>query len=193
LAKAAAAGKRGLERAVTDGLKAMQAKVPTVARVVNGWQMNTDTMGVYGNYYLKRAIVALVGLGANVPEDAVYPLNLGDADGKLLTGANRYLLHFAKNEIPPVGAFWSITLYDKEGFPTTNVLNRCAIGNRDELKFNSDGSVDLYFQQEAPGKDRESNWLPAPAGDFNLAMRLYAPKAEVLDGRWAPPAIKRVQ
>jgi hypothetical protein len=193
LAKADAAGKRGLERAVTDGLKAMQAKVPTVARVVNGWQMNTDTMGVYGNYYLKRAIVALVGLGANVPEDAVYPLNLGDADGKLLTGANRYLLHFAKNEIPPVGAFWSITLYDKEGFPTTNVLNRCAIGNRDELKFNSDGSVDLYFQQEAPGKDRESNWLPAPAGDFNLAMRLYAPKAEVLDGRWAPPAIKRVQ
>jgi hypothetical protein len=193
LAKADAAGKRGLERAVTDGLKAMQAKVPTVARVVNGWQMNTDTMGVYGNYYLKRAIVALVGLGANVPEDAVYPLNLGDADGKLLTGANRYLLHFAKNEIPPVGAFWSITLYDKEGFPTTNVLNRCAIGNRDELKFNSDGSVDLYFQQEAPGKDRESNWLPAPAGDFNLAMRLYAPKAEVLDGRWAPPAIKRMQ
>ena len=176
-----------------DGLKAMQAKIPTLARVVNGWQMNTDTMGVYGNYYLKRAIVALVGLGANLPEDAVYPLNLGDADGKPLNGANRYVLHFAKNEIPPVDAFWSITLYDKDGFPTANVLNRNAIGDRDELKYNPDGSVDLYFQHESPGKDKESNWLPAPAGDFNLCMRLYAPKSEVLDGRWAPPAVKRVQ
>ena len=193
LGKADAAIKRGLERAVPDGLKGMQEKIPTLARAVNGWQMNTDTMGVYGNYYLKRAIVALVGLGANLPEDAIYPLNLGDADGKPLTGANKYLLHFAKSEIPPVGAFWSVTLYDKDGFQTANVLNRNAIGDRDELKFNTDGSVDLYFQHESPGKDRESNWLPAPAGDFNLCMRLYAPKGEVLDGRWAPQAIRRVQ
>jgi hypothetical protein len=193
LGKADAAIKRGLERAVPDGLKGMQAKIPTLARVVNGWQMNTDTMGVYGNYYLKRAIVALVGLGANLPEDAIYPLNLGDADAKPLTGANKYLLHFAKNEIPPVGAFWSVTLYDQAGFQTANVLNRNAIGDRDELKYNSDGSVDLYFQRESLGKDRESNWLPAPAGDFNLCMRLYAPKDEVLDGRWTPPAIRRVQ
>ena len=193
LGKADAAIKHGLERAVPDGLKGMQEKIPTLARAVNGWQMNTDTMGVYGNYYLKRAIVALVGLGANLPEDAIYPLNLGDADGKPLTGANKYLLHFAKSEIPPVGAFWSVTLYDKDGFQTANVLNRNAIGDRDELKFNTDGSVDLYFQHESPGKDRESNWLPAPAGDFNLCMRLYAPKGEVLDGRWAPQAIRRVQ
>ena len=193
LGKADAAIKRGLERAVSDGLKGMQAKIPTLARVVNGWQMNTDTMGVYGNYYLKRAIVALVGLGANLPEDAIYPLNLGDADGKPLTGANRYVQHFSKDEIPPVGAFWSITMYDKDGFQIANVLNRYAIGDRDELKYNTDGSVDLYFQNESPGKERESNWLPAPARDFNLCMRLYAPKGEVLDGRWAPSAIKRVQ
>jgi hypothetical protein len=171
----------------------MRAKIPTLARVVNGWQMNTDTMGVYGNYYLKRAIVAMVGLGANVPEDAVYPLNIGDADSKPLNGTNKYVLQFAKNEIPPAAAFWSITLYDKDGFPTANVLNRNAIGDRDELKFNADGSLDLYFQNESPGKDKESNWLPAPTGDFNLAMRLYAPKLEVLDGRWAPPPIRRVQ
>ena len=100
--KAAPAVKRALERAAPDALKAMRAKIPTLARVVNGWQMNTDTMGVYGNYYLKRAIVALVGLGANLPEDAVYPLNFSDADGKPLTGANKYALHFDKNEIPPV-------------------------------------------------------------------------------------------
>jgi hypothetical protein len=88
LGKADPAVMRALERAARDALKAMRAKIPTLARVVNGWQMNTDTMGVYGNYYLKRAIVALVGLGANLPEDAVYPLNMGDADGKPLIGAN---------------------------------------------------------------------------------------------------------
>ena len=93
----------------------MRAKIPTLARVVNGWQMNTDTMGVYGNYYLKRAIVALVGLGANLPEDAVYPLNISDADGKPLTGANKYVLHFDKSEIPPVRAFWSITFTTRTG------------------------------------------------------------------------------
>jgi hypothetical protein len=182
-----------LERAAPDAIKGMREKIPTLARVVNGWQMNTDTMGVYGNYYLKRAIVALVGLGANVPEDAVYPLNLGDADGKPLTGASKYVLHFAKSEIPPVEAFWSITLYDKDGFATANTLNRNAIGDRDELKFNTDGSLDLYFQNKSPGKDRESNWLPAPTEAFNLTMRLYAPKLEIRDGRWAPPAITKMQ
>lgn len=185
--------KRALERAASDALKAMKQKIPTLARVVNGWQMNTDTMGVYGNYYLKRSIVALVGLGANLPEDAVYPLNLGDADGKPLTGLNKYALHFAKSEIPPVEAFWSITLYDKDGFPTANPINRNAIGDRDELKFNADGSLDLYFQNESPGKEREANWLPAPTDAFNLTMRLYAPKFEVLDGRWAPAPIRKVQ
>jgi hypothetical protein len=102
-------------------------------------------------------------------------------------------LHFAKNAAPPVAAFWSITLYDKDGFPTANVLNRNAIGDRDGLKSNADGSIELYFQHESPGKDKESNWLPAPIGDFNLTMRLYAPKFEALDGRWTPPAINRVR
>jgi hypothetical protein len=192
-AKADPAVKRALERAAPDALKAMQAKVVTLARVVNGWQMNTDTMGVYGNYYLKRAIVALIGLGANLPEDAVYPLNIGDSDGKPLTGANKYVLHFAKNEIPPAKAFWSVTLYDKDGFPSRNDLKRNAIGDCDALKFNIDGSLDLYFQHTSPGADKESNWLPAPAGDFNLTMRVYSPKPEVIDGRWAPPAVKKVE
>jgi hypothetical protein len=183
--------KRALERAVPDGLKEIRWKIQSLARVVNGWQMNTDTMGVYGNFYLKRAIVTMVGLGANLPEDAVYPLNLGDADGKPLTGANKYMLHFAKTEIPPADAFWSVTLYDKDGFPTANSLKRYAIGDRDDLKYNADGSLDIYFQNDSPGKDKESNWLPAPVGNFNLCMRLYAPKPEVVDGRWVPPVVKR--
>lgn len=185
--------KLALERAALDARKAMQAKIPTIARVVNGWQMNTDTMGVYGTFYLKRAIVALIGLGANLPEDAVYPLNIGDSHGQPLTGANPYVLHFAKNEIPPAEAFWSVTLYDEDGFPSPNDLNRYAIGDRDALKFNADGSLDLYVQHTSPGAEKEPNWLPAPAVAFNLAMRLYSPKTEVLDGRWVPPAIKRIQ
>jgi hypothetical protein len=192
LDKADPAVKRALERAAPDALQAMRAKIPTLARVVNGWQMNTDTMGVYGNYYLKRAIVALVGLSANLPEDAVYPLNIADADGKPLNGANRYVLHFDKDQIPPAKAFWSVTLYDEDGFPSSNDLNRSAIGDRDAFNFNADGSLDLYFQHASPGPENESNWLPAPAGDFNLTMRLYAPDAEVLDGRWAPPAVRRL-
>jgi hypothetical protein len=191
LGKTDPAVQRALERTPAEALRAMHAKLPTLARFVNGWQMNTDTMGVYGNYYLKRAIVAMVGLGANLPEDAVYPLNVGDADGKPLTGANKYVVHFAKNEIPPAKAFWSVTLYDKDGFPSPNDLKRNAIGDRDALKFNADGSVDLYIQHASPGAEKESNWLPAPTEDFSLTMRVYAPKGEVLDGRWAPPAVKK--
>jgi hypothetical protein len=172
----------------------MQGKVATMARVVNGWQMNTDTMGVYGNYYLKRAIVAMVGLGANQPEDAVYPMCIADADGKPTKGETNYVLHFSKEELPPVSAFWSITMYDSDGFPVANPLNRFAIGDRDALKYNPDGSLDIYIQHQSPGTDNESNWLPAPKrGAMSLIMRLYAPKAPAIDGRWNPPAVKRAK
>jgi hypothetical protein len=120
-------------------------------------------MGVYGNYYLKRAMVALVGLGANQPDDAIYPLNIKDADGKPVMGEYKYVLSFKKDEVPPVGAFWSLTMCDAEGFQVANPLNRFAIGDRDALKFNADGSLDLYVQHENPCPDKESNWLPGPA------------------------------
>jgi hypothetical protein len=186
--------KRALERAATDGLKAMYAKIPTVARVVNGWSMNTDTMGVYGDYYLKRAIIALIGLGANQPEDAVYPINLGDSGGKPLDGAKKYVLHFGKEELPPAEAFWSVTMYDEQGFQVANAINRFAIGDRDALKYNADGSLDIYIQNANPGPDKEANWLPSPpSGTLGVTMRLYAPKVAVLNGSWAPPAIKHVE
>lgn len=179
-----------LQRVPKDAQALMTWKVPTLAREVNGWSMNTDTMGVYGNYYLKRAIVTQVGLGANLPEDAIYPLNIGDSNGKPLDGANKYVLHFSKGETPPVNAFWSITLYDPQGFQVGNSLNRFAVSSWMPFKHNADGSLDLYFQNESPGKDLEANWLPAPKGSFNLTMRLYGPKAEALNGQWNPPAIK---
>jgi hypothetical protein len=182
--------KAALQTVPEDAQALMTWKVPTLARVVNGWSMNTDTMGVYGNYYLKRAIVAQIGLGANLPEDAIYPLNIGDVEGKPLDGTNKYVLHFDKGETPPVNAFWSITLYDPEGFQVGNALNRFALSSWMPFKTNADGSLDIYFQHENPGKDLEANWLPAPKGGFNLTMRLYGPKPEVLNGKWNPPPVK---
>ena len=192
--QASPALKAALEHAVVDGLKEMNDKLPTLARVINGWQMNTDTMGVYGDFYLKRAIVAMAGLGANQPDDAIYPVNMTDADGKTMDGANKYVLHFSKAELPPVNAFWSITMYDAAGFQVANQLDRFAIGDRDALRYNADGSLDLYIQHDSPGADKVSNWLPSPAkGTLGVTMRLYAPKSPAIDGRWVPPAIKRVQ
>jgi hypothetical protein len=171
----------------------MAWKLPTLARVANGWSMNTDTMGVYGNYYLKRAMIAQAGIGANVPEDAIYPLNLGDESGRPLDGVNRYTIHFEKGATPPANAFWSITLYDNEGFQVPNSLNRFAVSSWMPWKYNADGSLDLYFQNESPDRDKEANWLPAPKGPFNLTMRIYAPKSDALTGKWDPPPVKRVE
>jgi hypothetical protein len=184
---------KALERVPQGAQELMKWKVPTLARVANGWSMNTDTMGVYGNYYLKRAIVAQLGLGANLPEDAIYPTNLGDESGKPLDGANKYTIHFDKGAIPPVDAFWSITLYDQEGFQVANRLYRFAVSSWMPLTYNQDGSLDLYFQNESPGAAKEANWLPAPKGPFNLLMRLYAPKSEALNGKWNPPPVMRTQ
>jgi hypothetical protein len=192
-AKLDGAVKRGLEPAVADGQKLMAWKVPNLARVANGWSMNTDTMGVYGNYYLKRAIVAQLGLGANLPEDAVYPLNLADATGQPLDGSHRYTIHLDKGSTPPVDAFWSVTLYDPEGFQVANSLNRFAVSSWMPFHYNPDGSLDLHIQADSPGKALEGNWLPAPKGPFNLTMRLYAPKAEVLTGRWNPPPVEKIK
>jgi hypothetical protein len=192
LGKAGPVIQRALARAPEEAQKLMAWKLPTMARVANGWSMNTDTMGVYGNYYLKRAMVAQLGLGANLPEDAIYPVNLADETGKPLDGANKYTLHFDKSDMPPAAAFWSVTLYDSDGFQVANSLNRFAVSSWMPFKYNADGSLDLYFQNESPGNDNEANWLPAPKGPFNLTMRLYAPKSEALTGKWNPPPVTRL-
>jgi hypothetical protein len=183
--------KTALETTPKDALALMAWKVNSMARVVNGWSMNTDTMGVYGNYYLKRAIVTQLGLGANLPEDAIYPINLADDTGKPLDGANRYVLHFESSALPPVNAFWSVTLYDAEGYQVPNSLNRFAVSSWMPFHYDPDGSLDLYFQNESPGADKEANWLLAPKGPFNLTMRLYAPKSDALTGKWNPPPVTK--
>ena len=193
IGKVTPAVRTALEAAPASAQKLMEWKMPTLARVANHWSMNTDTMGVYGNYYLKRAIVSQLGLGANQPEDAIYPLNLGDQAGRPLDGANKYVLHFDKGALPPVDAFWSVTLYDPEGYQIANQLNRFAVSSWMPFKYDLDGSLTLYFQNENPGKDKEANWLPAPKVPFNLTMRLYAPKSEALTGKWNPPPVTKTE
>jgi len=193
IGKVSPAVRTALEAAPGTGQRLMEWKVQTLARVANHWSMNTDTMGVYGNYYLKRAIIAQQALGANVPQDAVYPMNLGDQAGRPLDGINKYVLQFDKNALPPVTAFWSVTLYDPEGYQVANPLNRFAVSSWMPLKYDPDGSLTLYFQNESPGKDKEANWLPAPKGAFNLLMRLYAPKSDVLTGKWNPPPVTKTE
>jgi hypothetical protein len=169
----------------------MRPALPTLGASVNGWITFTETMGVYGNYYFKRAVVALIGLGSNPPEDAVYPLLITDADGNATTGDNHYTIHFDADKLPPVSAFWSVTMYDADGFQVANELDRFAIGDRDPLTYNADGSLDLYLQHTKPGPQHEPNWLPAPLAPFGLTMRLYAPKREVITGQWHPPPVHR--
>jgi hypothetical protein len=185
--------KKGLESAKADALALMAWKVKSLARIANGWLMNTDTMGVYGNYYLKRAIIAQLGLGANLQEDAVYPMVTTDESGKPLDGVNNYVLHFDNGATPPVDAFWSVTLYGADSYQVPNSINRFAVSSWMPFKYNPDGSLDLYIQNENPGADKEPNWLPAPKALFNLTMRIYAPKQEVLVGKWNPPPVIRVE
>jgi hypothetical protein len=181
-----------LDEGVRGGLAEMQSFMTTRATPRDGWLvLPAGPIGVYGNDYLHRAVVAMIGLGANPIDDAVYPVCVSDANGDPTMGEKRYTVHFAADKLPPAGAFWSLTMYDYEGFPVPNVLDRCAIGDRDDLTYNADGSLDLCIQHESPGADKESNWLPSPAkGKLGLTMRLYEPKAEVLSGAWSPPLVK---
>ena len=181
--------------ALEAGAKAAQAAFfPSIASMgsnTNGWTTYRDGIGVDGNDYLKRAVVTLIGLGANPPEDAIHPLLVADSDGETTTGDTDYRIRFDADSLPPVFAFWSVTMYDTEGFQVANELNRHAIGDRDPRVYNDHGSLDLCFQHANPGSYREPNWPPAPHGVVGVTLRLYAPKPEALDGRWSPPPVTR--
>lgn len=160
---------------------------------INGWRFITDT-GQYGTDYLQRAMITAVGLGANRPQDAVYPTSETGPDGKPYDGTNKYVLHLDKDQLPPVNGFWSLTMYDAGYFFVDNPLNRYTLSQRSAFVTNPDGSVDLYLQHDNPGPQREVNWLPAPAGTFNLMLRLYWPKdtpPSIINGTWKPPAVTK--
>jgi hypothetical protein len=168
--------------------KALIAEWPKVGRKANGWVMNTDS-GVYGANYLKRATVARFEIGMNLPEDSIYP----DTADTPLDGRNKYVMHFEKGALPPVVEFWSVTIYDLEGFTVPTPTNRYTLGDRSDLKLNADGSLDIYLQSENPGADKESNWLPTPAQPFSLHARLYSPRRAAIDGTWSMPPVEQVK
>jgi hypothetical protein len=172
----------------------LQYKINRELRDVNGWNYTLKT-GVYGTDYLMRALITAIGLGANRPQDAVYPTSLKDDSDSAYDGANKYVVHFPEGQLPPAEGFWSITMYNRSYFFVANPINRYSISARQDLKRNADGSVDLYVQHDTPGADKESNWLPAPAGKFVLMMRLYWPDESdpsILDGSWKIPPVKKV-
>jgi hypothetical protein len=184
--------REALAKGAADGKIAIAAAAHASRNATNNWLM-MKFAGSYGTRYMERAATAWVLLGANLPEDTIYSQTRSDADGLPLNGTSRYTIHFGPNATPPARGFWSITLYNEQQFLVNNSINRYSLGDRSPLRYNADGSLDLYIQQDSPGQDRESNWLPAPPGGFNLFLRQYWPSEEVLTGRWIPPAVIRVQ
>ena len=185
-------GAKALAKVPKQAQDKIMAQFKVAGKNDNGWIYTTKT-GVYGTDYLQRALITAVGLGANRPQDAIYPTSEVDAAGKPYSGANKYVMHFPKGQLPPVDGFWSITMYDKDYFFVPNPINRYTVSSRSKFKANADGSVDLYIQKESPGRDKEQNWLPAPSDTFVLMMRLYWPSEKppsILDGTWKPPEVK---
>ena len=185
LAAAPRTGERLLERAV-ERVNAYSRKRN------NGWLVSLPYIGDYGRNYLGRAVIARFALGANTPPETVYPSALTDSRGRPLRGRHRYRLRFARGKLPPVGAFWSLTMYEQDGYLHENALDRYAIGDRTKgLRRGRDGSLTLLIQRRSPGPRERANWLPAPSGRFRSIMRLYEPRRSVLSGRWRPPPLAR--
>ncbi len=184
---------KGLEGSVHTAMTSLQASTEDMGKSANGWRIMPMNIGNFGTAYGLRAVIALIGLGANLPQDAMYPTAFEDSDGQPLTGSNRYVLHFGKGALPPANAFWSLTMYDARSFLVENPTNRYNIAGWMPLTYNPDGSLDVYIQHDSPGGGKESNWLPAAAGEFSVTLRVYWPKETMLDGSWKPPAIRRVE
>jgi hypothetical protein len=166
-------------------------------KTTDGWLYFTKGVGNWGTNYLLRGMANLLGPGWNRPKDAVYPLSQKDAEGHKYNGAkNNYVMRFEEGEMPPVEAFWSLTMYDTDFFFVPNPIDRYELSERNKLMTNPDGSVELYIQAESPGSDKEANWLPAPKGEFDLVLRMYGPTQSppsIVDGTWTPPPVKRVE
>ena len=159
------------------------------------WRTPPLNLGQYGSDYNTRAVVAMVGLGANLPEDALYPNTASDEQGQALNGKHKYRIHFKADQLPPVKAFWSLTAYGQDDFLVPNALNRFALGDRDPLYFNPDGSLDIWIQASAPKEAHQiSNWLPIQQDqNFSLNARLYWPKPAALNGTWQMPKVIRLE
>jgi len=184
--------------AVYDGVSAEAKSLPGQSRgqvlqraiAGGGWASLTSGVGNYGTDYDLRALIAVVGLGANTPAEAIYPTALTDASGELLNGATHdYRLTFPPGAAPPARYFWSVTMYDSQGYLVPNAIGRYSVGpTHPPLAKRPDGSIVIAIQHVAPAESGV-NWLPAPAGSFRLSLRLFGPSRAALDGAWRPPPI----
>lgn len=148
------------------------------------------------NNYLHRMAAAIIGIYGNSRQEAIHPIYSVDADGQPLSGANNYTLHFSAEQLPPVNAFWSVTMYElPASLLVANSMNRYLLNSPmlPQFKREGDGSITFYIQNLSPGAELAANWLPAPQGSFICVMRLYWPKSEAIDGTWQPPAMQRVK
>lgn len=185
---------KAIDNAPVIGIDRIQQIVTVSGVYINGWCVNLTAIGTYGTDYIDRAGIAQFGLGANTIEDAVYPTAFAEQSGEKFLGTNKYVLHFDKGQTPPINGFWSLTMYNDKQLFAANSINRYAIGNRNPLTYNADGSLDIYIQRQSPGADKESNWLPTPeAGEFTMNLRLYWPKFTVLNQSWSPPPVQQIK
>ena len=190
-----AAAAKALKDVPKLGFEKIMAHFKTAGTFENGWMFTTKT-GLYGTDYLQRALVTAIGLGANRPQDAIYPTSEADATGKPYDGSKKYVMHFDKGQTPPADGFWSLTMYNDKYFFVDNPLNRYTLSSRFNFKYNTDGSLDLHLQNGNPGPEKEANWLPAPKGRFILMLRLYWPKERspsIINGTWKIPPVKPVE
>jgi hypothetical protein len=183
--------RQAIAAGMAEGLKAIDAKAATET----GTALLFGTREFMKNNYLNRAVGAKMGIYGNSENEAYYFTWHSDASGQPLNGAtNRYVLRFAKEKLPPVNAFWSVTMYNSKQFLVANPINRYLINSPmlPKLKFEPDGSLPIYIQKDSPGGDKEANWLPAPDGPIYMVLRCYWPKQDVLDGRWKLPPVTRL-
>jgi hypothetical protein len=191
--------KAELDEGIKGALEKIKQRLATVSKKENGWLITVafGDRSFYKGDWTLRATAAMGGIYGNDEVEALYPLLATDSDGnKPDCSKNRYTLTFPKDQLPPVNAFWSVTMYDgKTQLLIENPINRYLINAPmlPDLKKNPDGSLTLYIQKDSPGKEKESNWLPAPDGPIYVVMRLYWPKAEALTGKWQPPAVQRAK
>jgi hypothetical protein len=185
-----------IENGYANGKTELENSSHTIQKInSNGWGYIIQDIGTYGNNYETRAFIALIGLGANLPEDAVYPVTSIDNASQPLNNENEYTMTFPAGQTPPAQGFWSITMYNDQQFLVQNPINRYAIGSYNNFQYNIDGSLTLYIQKDNPGGVKESNWLPTSEIDnssFNLMMRIYWPGESVLNNQWEIPAVVRV-
>ncbi len=165
----------------------MNAVMKSITTTVNGWSA-TMKAGQPGNGLLLRAACARILPAINVAQEAAYWTTTVDGTGRTLNGQRAYVLHFPAGQLPPNEAFWSLTMTDVAGFMVRNPINRSSVGSRVGLTPNADGSIDIYIQRTAPA-GHESNWLPAPAGNFKLMLRAYLPGRAILDGEYHVPPV----